>query len=127
MTYSASVIDYFSRLPGGGDLPEPSVRGEAGNIESGTWVVFQARLEGQKIAEMGFRAYGCPDTIAAAAYTAEQLSGSPVQRVADWRPEQVAGDLEIPRQKIGKLLIMEDALRDCFQGCDTTQASVDEA
>ena len=126
MSYSPSVIDYFSRMPGGGELPGATLRGEAGSAETGTWVIFQARLRGGEIAEMGFRAYGCPDTIAAAGYTVEQLSGGPVQEVAAWRPDQVADDLEIPREKIAKLLIMEDALRECFRDWDTSTAPVDK-
>ena len=69
--------------------------------------------------ELGFRAFGCPDTIAAAGSAVEQLNGARVEKALAWSPDRTLEELEIPRQKLGKLLIIQDALRTCFRDWDT--------
>lgn len=89
------------------------VLGEAGSIENGTWVRFALRLERGRVTEARFKAYGCPHTLAAAAWFAGQVRGRALDQVLAEGVEQVVSRLEVPPEKLGRLLIVEDALRDC--------------
>ncbi len=105
------------------------LRGEAGRVEHGTRVRFSLRVAGGRVREARYRAYGCPYTLAccewlarrlrdahlpepavaasaaAAAAAAERLAAA-VGTPADW-----AATLGIPQARLGRLLVIEDALR----------------
>lgn len=97
------------------------LRGEAGSAGQGTWIVFHARVEAGCIAELTFQAYGCPHVIAACSRVTEQLTGAPIEAIPAVDPAALMRELEIPVQKHGSLLILHDALRNCWRDWDTTQ------
>ena len=104
----------FDSLAGAGRLdPGPGrvVSGAAGSRSQGTEVRFEWRVEGERILEARFQAYGCPYTLAACDWLAGQLAGR--GREAPWPggPEAWAGALGIPLERLGRLLVVEDALR----------------
>ena len=66
-----------------------------------------------------FLAYGCPHTIAACSWMTEKLSGVPVGELVNFAPDWVTDELNIPVEKAGKLLILQDALRKCFDDWKT--------
>jgi len=115
--YSPLVRELFRNPRSAGVLaPAPDViAGEAGNIQTGAWVRFSVRVRDGLVTDARFKAYGCPHTLAAAAWVAEHLVG---RRLDDAFPEGAAGlaqVLEAPAEKLGRLLIVEDALRDCLR------------
>jgi NifU-like protein involved in Fe-S cluster formation len=113
--YSALVKELFEHPRVAGRLSGPDVRrGAAGSTERGVWVEFSVRLAEGRVAEARFRAYGCPHTIAAASWVAQHLAGQPVEHAAELDPLELAERLEAPAEKLGNLLVVEDALRDCF-------------
>jgi iron-sulfur cluster assembly protein len=83
--YSERVLELFRALPGAGapgSGPGRLAVGEAGSPERGAWVRFEARVDSGRIVDCGFRAWGCPHTLAAAAVArtwmlASQEGGSP--------------------------------------------------
>ena len=87
--------------------------GSAGSIEAGTWVRIGLRLDGGRVTEARFKAYGCPHTLAAVAWLAEDARGKTLTELAAQGLEEVVGHLDIPVEKLGRLLIVQDALRDC--------------
>lgn len=91
------------------------VMGAAGSIEMGTWVRFALRLERGRVMEARFKAYGCPHTLAAAAWLAGQLRGRVLDELLADGVQELVSRLEVPPEKLGRLLIVEDALRDCQQ------------
>lgn len=104
---------YFRTAPGAGSLQGPPgaiVRGEAGREADGARVRFHLRVAGDRVIEARFQAYGCPHTIAAAAWLTEQLPGRSRQRLVPGTPLEWAAKLEAPAEKLGRLLIVEDAL-----------------
>jgi hypothetical protein len=112
--YSDAVRELFRQLPCAGDLPPGAgsvVSAEALAIERGAWVRFEARVEDGRISACRFRAFGCPHTLAAAALVARALSApAPADRGgidAAW----LARELDAPAEKMGRLLVVEDALR----------------
>jgi NifU-like protein involved in Fe-S cluster formation len=116
MRYSDLTRRYFESTPALGVLlrdamsAAPGVfRGSAGQPERGTWVQFDVQAQGGRILDARFLAFGCPHTIAAASWVAEQARGGSL-RAALPEPVRALGErFEVPRDKLGRLLIVEDA------------------
>ena len=104
----------------------PWVAGEAGRVRDGTRVrcylrIAQPRLgtgpgqgtgEPPRIAAAEFRVYGCPHTRAVAAWLAPALVGQPLHAPSDTAvggPQDWAARHGVPPEKLGRLLLVEDA------------------
>jgi NifU-like protein involved in Fe-S cluster formation len=113
--YSPLVVELFTALPGSGPLPEgPGERwvGEAGDLQAGAWVRFEARVSAGRVLAAQFAAWGCPHTVAAAAWVAGRLPGCELTEVAELAaPRELVRVLEAPAAKLGRLLKVEDAAR----------------
>lgn len=110
--YSARVRALFADPPRAGALPEgPGERrvGEAGSPEQGAWVRFEVRVREGRIAAAAFRAFGCPQVIAASALVAERLCGQPLAGAGQFDVEALAAELDLPAAKLGRLLVVQDA------------------
>jgi hypothetical protein len=106
--------------PGAITLTQCLLRGEAGARAQGTWVRFQLLLQvpERRVLDVRYRAYGCPYTMATCEWLARRLPGevlpqpSPeglataVGGAAEW-----AERLAVPTDRLGRLLVIEDALR----------------
>lgn len=90
-------------------------------MPEGAWIVFHARIADERIAELTFHAYGCPHLIAACDRTVELLSGQSPRCAFGFDLHRVMDELDIPVEKLGRLLVLQDALRNCFRDWDTTQ------
>ena len=111
--YSPRVHELFARLPGADSLPAgPGARvtGEAIALDRGAWIRFDARIEGGRIAACVFRAWGCPHTLAAAAWVAQELRTHAVIDCSSVNAMRLARELDAPAEKMGRLLVVEDAL-----------------
>jgi len=95
--------------------------GVAGSEAAGTEIAFRMVAENNRILAMRFQAYGCPHTIAACDLAVERLLGQPVAALRNWDPAGTARELEIPVEKTGRLLLIQDALRNCWQDWDTNR------
>jgi len=98
--------------------PQPPVSaaqllGEAGGPGREVWIRFRLRVEAGRVCEAAYHVYGCPHTMAAAAWLAEQVQGRAVADVVPGTPQEWAAALGIPAEKLGRLLTLEDALREC--------------
>jgi NifU-like protein involved in Fe-S cluster formation len=101
------------------------VSGEAGRERHGTRVRFLLRVDRERLLEVRYRAYGCPHTLAACEWVSQQLEGAGHDRAglrgdaiggpADW-----AAALQIPPAKLGRLLVLEDALKAALEAADKT-------
>ena len=61
-----------------------------------------------------FQAWGCPHTLAVAAWLTQQLPGRKAGQALPGTPADWARALEVPTEKLGRLLVVEDALRKSF-------------
>jgi NifU-like protein involved in Fe-S cluster formation len=111
--YSPEVVDLFHRTPGMGQLdPGPDVFvGSAGIFSDGAEARFWVKTTGGRIETIRYRVYGCPHTIAAAAWIAERARGMTILEAERTVWLKVEGALAVPPQKRGRLLIVGDALR----------------
>jgi cysteine desulfurase len=109
------VRELFAKLPGAGTLPSGTgvLRGEAGSIDRDAWVRFHLHSVGGVVKAARFQAYGCPHTLAVTAWLTQKLPGRALSELALGRPSEWARALAVPVEKLGRLLIVEDALRAC--------------
>lgn len=122
--YSPRVLDLFARLPGAAPLPAGSgaqVTGEAIALDRGVWIRFDARVEGGRIAECVFRAWGCPHTLAAAAWVARELRARAIPDCAYLDASHLARELDAPAAKMGRFLVVEDALTSLLERARAVQ------
>ncbi len=89
------------------------VVGEAGGPGQEVWVRFRLSVRDGSVKGALFKAYGCPHTLAVAAWVAERLRGRSRADLAPGTPAEWAETLAVPVEKLGRLLVVEDALADC--------------
>ena len=113
MEYSKVVLARFwnPQHAGRPDWPaEAMVSGRAGKRRTGSDVVIYLHIVDNEIRDARFEAYGCPHTIAAVDYMAGQIIGRSVGDALAETPQQVADELGLPPEKLGQVLIVEDAI-----------------
>jgi cysteine desulfurase len=115
---SPQVQELFSRLDGAGTLSGPEgtvVSGEAGQASREAWVRLQLRVTADSVIEARFQALGCPHTLATVSWLTGQLAGRTRSAAQPGPPAAWARTLGIPVEKLGRLLIIEDALHAALQ------------
>ena len=108
----------FDGLPGAGaarSLDGTVIEGEAGGPESECWVRFFVQVDGDTVKEARFLAFGCPHTLAAAAWVAGRLRGRQRCEGPPGTPAEWAQMLGAPVEKLGRLMVVEDAVRSSLQ------------
>jgi cysteine desulfurase len=98
------------RFPEGG-APAGVRHGRAGRPEEGTAVCFELEIADGFVKSARFTAYGCPHTVAVAAWLCEVVEGAPVASALPGQPADWAQRFAVPTEKLGRLLVVEDALR----------------
>ena len=84
--------------------------GEAGAQRLGTWIRFVIEVENATVREARVQVYGCPHTIAACNHVRQQLPGRALDALQPGTPEQWRQAVNAPVEKLGRMLIIEDAL-----------------
>jgi cysteine desulfurase len=88
-----------------------AVSGEAGTREQGTWVRFMLNPTGEYIERATHQVYGCPATQAVCDWLVTQLEGRSWRHPGLGGPQDWAQALDIPLDRLTRLLVVEDALR----------------
>jgi cysteine desulfurase len=89
------------------------VIGEAGGPGQEVWIRFRLGLRAGAVTSALVKCYGCPHTLAVAQWVAERLRGRSRADLAPGTPAEWAEALAVPAEKLGRLLVVEDALADC--------------
>lgn len=121
--YPEAVLAHFDRPRHAGELPSGpgrAVTGRAGDPASGLDVRFELRIHDDHVVAIAFRVLGCPYVIAACSLAAESLSGAPVAAVGRLEAAGLAASLRAPRERVGRLLAIEDALRKCLSAWENS-------
>jgi NifU-like protein involved in Fe-S cluster formation len=116
--YNALVHELFSGAQPTRSAEPPADRclsGEAGSIALGTWVRLKLEIRGTRVTNARFRVYGCPHTVAATAWLAQQIQGREASNLLPEGIARLCEPLEVPVEKLGRLLVIEDAVRVCEQ------------
>jgi len=77
-------------------------------------VRFQLRIADDIVKEARFHAYACPHTTEVATWLCGALRGRTRQALIPGTPGAWAKDHGVPVEKLGRLLLIEDALRACL-------------
>jgi cysteine desulfurase len=115
---SPLVRDLFSGLRGAGPLPDSAgtvLRAEAGQESGELWVRLHLLVRDDTVIEARFQALGCPHTLATASWLVMQLAGRKRSQAQPGTPRDWARTLEVPVEKLGRLLLIEDALHAALQ------------
>jgi NifU-like N terminal domain len=73
------------------------------------------QVAGDTVKDARFQAFGCPHTLAAAAWVAGQLRGRRRGEGPPGSPAEWAQALGAPVEKLGRLMVVEDAVRSSLQ------------
>lgn len=95
------------------ELVASVVTGEAEDRSLNVWVRYQVQLHDGAIDSIRFEAYGCPHFVAAADWFAEWLEGRRIASLTEPDTRGAREALGVPTEKIGKLLVIENALAAC--------------
>ena len=115
---SPAVRELFSRLNGAGAFPDSAgtvLRGEAGQESGEVWVRLHLLVRDDTVIEARFQALGCPHTLAIASWLVMQLARRKRSQAQPGTPQDWARTLEVPVEKLGRLLLIEDALHAALQ------------
>jgi cysteine desulfurase len=89
---------------------EKVLLGEAGAERLGTWVRFALRVQGDTVIDARVQVYGCPHVVDACNHLVNQLRGQPLAALQPGTPESWRQIVNAPVEKLGRMLIIEDAL-----------------
>jgi len=106
--YSAEVRELFADLEHAGDLDNAAV---TAIDDQGVRIRLAARYGDGRLQALRFRAWGCPHLLAACEAFCRDYEGRPVADLGHYEAGDIMGDLSIPAQKTGRILVLEDAVR----------------
>ena len=114
------VAREVGRLRGLSPAAEPpppgfSVSGEAGGPRLDTWVRFDLAVDNGIVKAARVKSYGCPHTVRVASWLAAQLPGRHRDDLVPGSPTGWADAQAVPVEKLGRLLVVEDALQQCVR------------
>ena len=121
--YSEQVREHFAHPRNCGELMAPDGEGCAGQPGRGNYMIIQARLDGERVAELGYRTYGCPPAIAAGSVVTEMALGRTVQDALGITREELLtalGGLPLGREHCAALAI--EALGQALQAASGREA-----
>jgi len=90
------------------------VTGEAGAAGEDTWVRFHLLVAGDSVKDARFQAFACPHTMSTATWLCGQLIGRKRDALIPGTPAEWAERCAVPIEKLGRLCVLEDALRACL-------------
>ena len=111
--YNEDVRAYFANPAHAGDLQgsfDQAITADVSESEGGAQVVLAAGIQAGSIAEMVYRAWGCPHLIAALESVCTRLLGQPLASLENYDSADITQELSIPPDKMGRILLLEDAL-----------------
>ena len=111
-SYNAEVRELFSNLTHAGDLTIDSRQifvVEVQESAEGARLVLFVCVNKGTIAQTRFRAWGCPHFLAGAEVVCREMEGVCVDAPYDARVQYLMKRLDVPVQKTGKMLLIEDA------------------
>ena len=110
--YNDTVRRHFANPAHAGDLQAGYphvVSADVRESEAGLRVLLAAQIDGNIISRLRYRVFGCPHLIAAAEELCARLEGGTVDALQDVPVAQLMELLEVPVEKTGRLLLLEDA------------------
>ena len=111
--YAEPIWRLFQQTPHAGEFAPGTpgvVSGEAGSKAARSVLRLQLRFEGGRVADVRFKAYGCPSSIAVGAWIVDWSLGKTAAELATLRAAALRQALEIADDRAHCALLGEDAL-----------------
>ena len=109
--YSDLVMDHFSNPRNVGEVEEPDGTGQIGNPVCGDVMRMTVRVEGDRIADIRFKTFGCGAAVATSSMVTELVKGKTLEEAALISNAVVAEALGgLPPQKMHCSNLAADAL-----------------
>lgn len=110
--YSEKVMDHFMHPRNVGELPDANGVGTIGNPVCGDVMRLYVKIEGDKIADVKFKTFGCGAAIATSSMVTEMVKGKSIPEALEISNKAVAEALGgLPPVKMHCSVLAEDALR----------------
>jgi len=81
----------------------------------GAFLILSILLDNEIIKKILFKTRGCPYLIAGADWFCSDLEGKSYKNLKNWSAALLIDKLEVPTEKIGRILIIEDAARKLYK------------
>mgnify|MGYP001546118136 FL=1 len=111
--YGARVRELFTGAEHTGDLEKPAARVQI--IEQDVRLALASHIDGDMIVRLRYRAWGCPHLLAAAEAFCRAYEGRPARELLAFGAAEIMQTLPVPREKLGRILVLEDAVRSLGQ------------
>ena len=106
--YSKRVRELFATTPHAGVIDD----GIAVLVEDqGVRVELSAKVDGDRVTALKFRAWGCPHLIAAAEAFCTGFERQQLAHLKSFTATGLMQTLAVPVEKTGRILVLEDAVR----------------
>ena len=113
MAYSDKVIEHYEKPRNvvSLDSADDSVgTGLVGAPECGDVMKLDLKLEGDVIADVKFKTYGCGSAIASSTMFVEMLKGKTIEEAKQIKDKEIADALELPPIKLHCTLLAEEGI-----------------
>lgn len=128
--YNHRVLGYFAQPVHAGDLQARypvEGRGEATEAGGGCQILLTAGTDGTAFCEVRHRVLGCPHLIAAAEELCRRAEGRPVAALALFDRPELMALLDVPVEKSGRMLLLEDAWQALCRGLEGSASRANKA
>lgn len=110
--YSDRVRQLFANPVHAGELADAQqIRVD----DQGVRIVLAARCDAGILEALRFHAWGCPHVLAATEAFCSDYEGRPCADLLDFRAADLMQTLPVPTEKLGRILVLEDAVRSLGQ------------
>ena len=110
--YSDRVRELFAALAHAGDLVDAA---HARVDDQGVRISLAASCDDGVIEVLRFLAWGCPHLLAATESFCRDYEGRPCPDLLDFRAADLMATLPVPTEKLGRILVLEDAVHSLGQ------------
>jgi nitrogen fixation NifU-like protein len=112
MMYTPKVMEHFSNPQNVGEIQDADGVGEVGNPVCGDLMTIYIKVEGDRIADIKFKTFGCAAAIATSSIITTMAKGMTLEQAEKISRNDVAGELGgLPPQKLHCSNLAADALK----------------
>ena len=130
MSYSKKVLDHYKNPRNVGSLDKNNKNvgtGLVGAPACGDVMKLQLKLDGDVIADVKFKTYGCGSAIASSTMFVDMLKGKTVAEAKQIKDKDIAAALELPPIKLHCSVLAEDSIKKAIEDWESKQWAMEKA
>lgn len=114
--YSEKVMEYFMHPRNVGEIDNADGIGEVGNPVCGDMMTFYIKVDGDRLADVKFKTFGCGAAIAVSSMVSEMATGKTLDEAMKITNRSVAEELGgLPKNKLHCSNLGADALHNAIE------------